>query len=64
MQPLTQILIVLATDRENNWQRYLRRSGLTPILPGTYRQAIAAVAGFADPTLYWIGAIRALEPVT
>jgi hypothetical protein len=51
VQPLIQILIDLAAERQNNWQRYLQRSGLTPILPSTYQQAIAEIANFADPIL-------------
>ena len=47
IQPLTQILIDLAAERQN----YLQRSGLTPTLPSIYEQAIADVARFADPVL-------------
>lgn len=51
LRPLRDALVVLATVRQDDWTRFLKRSGLEHQTPATYAEAIDAVAAFADPVL-------------
>jgi predicted nucleotidyltransferase component of viral defense system len=51
LRPLRSVLVDLATARQADWARFLARSGLDDSAPPTLAEAIAAIAGFADPII-------------
>lgn len=51
LQSLRNTLVSLATVRQADWARFVKRSGLEHDLPASFAEAIEAVAGFADPIL-------------
>ncbi|MGH2789315.1 MAG: nucleotidyl transferase AbiEii/AbiGii toxin family protein [Actinomycetota bacterium] len=64
LRPLRSVLIVLASERQRDWERFVTRSGLDDELPAAYAEAIAAVADFADPILSREIASGEWDPVT
>lgn len=51
LRPLREVLINLGRDRQADWARFIRRSGIENDLPESYDDTISAVVGFADPIL-------------
>jgi hypothetical protein len=51
LRPLRTVLVTLASSRQPDWERFVRRSGLAEALPTNYAEAISVVAAFADPIL-------------
>ncbi len=51
LRPLRDVLINQGRDRQADWARFIKRSGIENALPESYEETIAAVVGFADPLL-------------
>lgn len=51
LRPLRAVLVTLASSRQSDWERFVRRSGLAGAVPDDYARVISAVADFADPIL-------------
>ncbi len=51
LRPLTDVLVLLGTDRQGPWARFVARSGLAGQVPAILNETIAAVSAFADPVL-------------
>ena len=51
LRPLREVLVSLGVLRQGEWGQFVRNHDLGPDLPGTYEEAIAMVAEFADPVV-------------
>lgn len=51
LRSLRAVLVLLGAARQQDWTRFIRRSGLEPAVPTSYEAAINAIADFADPLL-------------
>jgi len=51
VRPLREVLMNLGRDRQPDWARFLRRSGLETDLPESYDDTISVLCRFADPVL-------------
>lgn len=51
LRSLRSVLVLLGSARQQDWTRFVRRSGLDTAVPASYQAAIDAIADFADPLL-------------
>lgn len=51
IRPLRSVLVMLADERQGDWERFARRAGLDGELPSSYGEVIEMVVEFADPIL-------------
>lgn len=64
LRPLHAVLVTLASSRQLDWERFVRRSGLAGALPDEHARVIRAVADFADPILTGDISFGQWDPVT